>query len=305
MNRTINSYLLRIKEFGLCFFFRYHIIGRSKGRRYKQRVILDYIKRDLKRAGIGLNSAGTFVEPEGMQPIWVCWWQGEDQMPPVVKACFESIKEHANGHPVNLITESNLSDYISVPHAIEAKLKSGFITLTHFSDYIRSAIIPKYGGLWIDSTMYITADLPTHFPEVFTLKQKCRDEAFVSDYRWTGFFIGGDGSAYILGKVSAYLSYYWDKNMAFIDYYLIDYVIAALCEIDGKCKEMIDKVSESNPCLHLLQPLLNSKYDSREMNRLASETSYFKLSWKGNYDSCTCDGYETYFGHIIAALHNV
>lgn len=299
MTRSLRSYLLRIKEFGLPFFVRYHILGRRKGRRYKQQVILDYIKKDMVKAGIDSGYETSETESMETQPIWVCWWQGEEQMPPIVKACYKSLLKHANGHPVHLISQNNLLEFIQLPCAIEEKLRSGIITLTHLSDIIRSFVISRYGGLWIDSTMYLVADLPEHFPSLFTLKQRCRDDAFVSDYRWTGFFIGGDNGARILGKVSKYLTYYWEHHKSFIDYYLIDYVITALYDSDENCRKMIDSVPESNPSLHLLQPMLNSEFEHEEMNRLTSNTSYFKLSWKGSYSLHTADGKNTYYGKIV------
>lgn len=38
-------------------------------------------------------------------PIWTCWWQGEANMPDIVKVCYASAKHHAGQHPVILITE--------------------------------------------------------------------------------------------------------------------------------------------------------------------------------------------------------
>lgn len=46
---------------------------------------------------------------DATSPIWVCWWQGKENMPDIVKACYNSIQKHACNHPVILITlEFNL-----------------------------------------------------------------------------------------------------------------------------------------------------------------------------------------------------
>ena len=39
-------------------------------------------------------------------PIWVMWWQGEENMPPIVKRCVASIRNHCGQHPVNVLSRS-------------------------------------------------------------------------------------------------------------------------------------------------------------------------------------------------------
>ena len=29
-------------------------------------------------------------------PIWIFWWQGENEMPPVVKSCLNSVRKYAD-----------------------------------------------------------------------------------------------------------------------------------------------------------------------------------------------------------------
>lgn len=298
MNRTIADYYKRIREFGLCFFVRYHIAGRKKGQRFKQQVVLDYLKKDLHSTDNIIYDCPKDENVES-QPVWVCWWQGEEEMPAIVKACYNSILAHANGHHVNLITMKNLSEYIDLPEAVVNKRQKGLFSLTHYSDHIRFALLAKYGGLWIDSTMLLTDDLPEEFPPLFTLKQKCRDYSYITDYKWTGFFFGGSDGREFFSKISNLLELYWEKHNTLIDYYLVDYIIAALYDTDPACRRLIDNVPESNPNLHLLQTMLNTKYNSDEMDRLTSNTAYFKLSWKGDYTQQTADGQPTFFGHII------
>lgn len=299
MTRSLRSYLLRIEEFGFLFFVRYHILGRRKGRRYKQQVILDYIKKDIAKTGITSGYETSETKSMETQPIWVCWWQGEEQMPNIVKACYKSILKHANGHPVHLIYAENVSEYINIPKIIESKCREGIISLAHFSDIIRFSVLNQYGGLWIDATMYLTSNIPECFPTFYTLKQSCKDDQYVSDYRWSGYFIGGNNGNRLFEMLSNYLIHYWTNRKSLIDYYLFDYVIAAIYEKDENCRKMIDSVPESNPRLHLLQPMLNSEFENEEMNRLTSNTSFFKLSWKESYSSHTEEGKITYYGQLI------
>ena len=66
---------------------------------------------------------------DATSPIWVCWWQGKENMPDIVKACYNSIQKHACNHPVILITEENFRNYIDMPEYIINKQKEGYIDI--------------------------------------------------------------------------------------------------------------------------------------------------------------------------------
>ncbi len=73
-------------------------------------------------------------------PIWVMWWQGLDgSEPPIVRACVDSIKRHANGREVRLITKNTVDQYASLDPSIMRKVHEGAITLTTLSDIVRFA----------------------------------------------------------------------------------------------------------------------------------------------------------------------
>lgn len=80
-------------------------------------------------------------------PIFVFWWQGEKDMPKIVKACVDSIKRNCGSHPFNLITKDNYYKYVEIPEYILEKLNSKIITLTHFSDILRMTLLYEYGGI--------------------------------------------------------------------------------------------------------------------------------------------------------------
>ena len=44
--------------------------------------------------------------------IWICWWQGEEQMPQIVQTCYRQIKKMSGNHPVVLITDENYRDFV-------------------------------------------------------------------------------------------------------------------------------------------------------------------------------------------------
>ena len=99
--------------------------------------------------------------------IWVCWLQGEAHMPEVVKLCIRSLRKNApEGAQVVVLSGANIREYVDFPDYVYRNLKSGRLTLTHFSDLVRMALLRKYGGLWVDSTVFVSRKIPREYLEM-------------------------------------------------------------------------------------------------------------------------------------------
>ena len=104
------------------------------------------------------------VDPELRGRVWVCWWQGIDNAPAIVKKCVESIQKNVHNHKVTIITEDNYKNYVEFPDWIEEKKKKGIISRTHYSDLLRLELLAKYGGIWLDSTFFcVKSDIEEYF----------------------------------------------------------------------------------------------------------------------------------------------
>ena len=83
-------------------------------------------------------------------------------MPLVPKLCLKQLKKNVNNSQrIVVLSEKNYRDYVDLPSYVIEKLNKGKISITNFSDVLRYALLTKYGGLWIDSTCYTTANLQT------------------------------------------------------------------------------------------------------------------------------------------------
>ena len=78
--------------------------------------------------------------------IWQYWEQGLENAPDVVKQCVASVYKYKNGNKHIVLDKNNISEYISIPEYIIEMNKKGIIKSAHFSDYIRTALLAKYGG---------------------------------------------------------------------------------------------------------------------------------------------------------------
>ena len=120
--------------------------------------------------------------------IWICWWQGLNQAPDLVKVCVNSIKRNAGNHRVIVLTEDNYKQYVDIPAWVEEKKNKGIITRTNYSDLLRLSLLAKHGGMWIDSTFFCTQpvlDDYFHYP-LWSIKRPDYFHASIA----SGYFAG-------------------------------------------------------------------------------------------------------------------
>jgi len=285
-------------------YFSHSKSGREKANAKHHEVIENYLC--AKGYGVGLSCSVssnhvTLTENVGDNNIWVCWWQGKKSMPEMVKKCFNSIIRYSNGHPVKLITFDNYKDYVQVDYRIVDKLKNGTFKLAHFADLVRLKLLERYGGLWLDSTILLTANInEDFFQKFFSVKIRPVDNDSVSEYRWCSFVLGGGKNIrYIYSQLSCMLERYMLENDLFIDYLLIDYFLDILYRQDKSVKETIDTMPFTNPNLHKLRLLFDNEFDETIWKTIVSNTNIFKLTYKGVHSRYTKSGIPTFYGHIL------
>jgi hypothetical protein len=88
------------------------------------------------------------------------------------------------------------------------------ITLTHFSDIIRAELIRKYGGIWIDATVYCAkpVNLFQRHSSFFTIKMYERSDCYTMR-RWTGFLIGDEKNSLLFDFMAEAFRFYWLKPL--------------------------------------------------------------------------------------------
>ena len=87
--------------------------------------------------------------------VWMYWEQGFENAPYAVQCCVQSVQHYAKGYEIHLLDEKNLANYITPPRqSYSVKLPTQCI-----SDLYRVMLLEKYGGVWIDSTVFLNADL--------------------------------------------------------------------------------------------------------------------------------------------------
>lgn len=297
----LKKYLFHFKEFLIQIF-----IGNKNHKRKKElRKIkywhhylsenYGYIADKYKKAEKPITHANIEYK------IWVMWWQGEENMPEIIRINFDSLKRNSNGHEIVLITKDNCFDYLKIPNYIIDKVSRNIISLTHLSDYIRVALLSKHGGLWLDATVYVNSPLPIEFNlPYWTNKWELRESEYDSYNLWIGLWgLSSVPKLLITQYMGIWYSFpnnplfvclndfwlaYWKKENHVPYYWTTElFLIGIMFDKIESVKEMINNIQFNNPQTFNMRYYMNKKFDKHVWNELLSDTQFFYLSWKEKY----------------------
>jgi len=89
--------------------------------------------------------------------IWQYWNSGADRAPPIIQECMASVRRHAKGRAIIVLSDDTLHKYITLPDHILAKRDK--IGATQFSDVLRVSLLAQHGGTWIDASVLLTGGI--------------------------------------------------------------------------------------------------------------------------------------------------
>jgi hypothetical protein len=241
-------------------------------------------------------------------PVWVCWLQGEETAPALVRQCIASIRHNAGKHPVIIITDNNIDDYIQLPTYIKSKYHSGLISRTHLSDVLRVCLLAEHGGLWLDSTVFCSKSIPDDIFQYyfFTCKNHINNDSyrFVSLGRWKISFLGSMKNSLFINYMKELLLKYWENESCVIDYFLTDYAIALAFEHLPIIKNEFSALPTHNWPVNKLMQNMNRAFDKEIFHGIInSDTLYYKLSYKDDLKEYTADGQKTFYYYFIRGFN--
>lgn len=232
--------------------------------------------------------------------IWICWWQGRNNMPEIVKACLKSIEAFSGNHKVIVLTEENYKQYVEFPDWIQAKYKRGIISKTHLSDLLRFELLSKYGGIWLDSTFYCVGSLEKYFQKrIWTIKRPDYRHTSVGCGQFATYSLGCDfENRYIFSYIKQYIYEYWKKYDYMIDYLFLDYLIVHAINNNDNVKKKFAEIEPNNFMCDELLKRLGKAYNHEEWELLKDKTDLFKLSWK-SIPQKEINDKKTFYGMLV------
>lgn len=278
-NKSLGSFLygkLQQKEYSLKLKFM---------RKGKTQYVRDAINAELGRRYLEKEYAWYLKTPKQKYSaneklpkiIWWCWFQGFDQAPPLVKACFNSLKRHFPEYEINIITLKNIRKYIDIPNYILKKFEDKTISYAHFSDIVRIFLLAEYGGVWIDSTVYCSNSsiIPVIENTDFFVYQNGllgNDK----DIKISSWFMSAKKNNMFVIEVKKLLEEYWKKHSYLESYFLVHLFFTLVSEKYPEEWEKIPAFNNVSP--HMMARELNDKFSQKRYEQLNSFSSMHKLN---------------------------
>ncbi|MDT2905195.1 capsular polysaccharide synthesis protein [Lactococcus lactis] len=237
------------------------------------------------------------INREHSNKVWFLWLQGIEQAPDIVKICYSSVQKNLGDRELIFLTDENYRDYILFPDYIQKKIDSGIITKTHMSDLLRLELLTRYGGTWIDATVYLSSSNIPHYmldSDLF-LFQKLKPALDGNPKSISSWYITSCTKNPILVLAKELLYEYWKKEIRLIDYFLMHNFIELAIETYPSEWKKVVPFSSSTP--HILLLRLFDEYDRVIWDSVMSQTSIHKLTYKFKDDQN--NNYNKFFNKVV------
>lgn len=209
--------------------------------------------------------------------VWMYWSQGFNNAPTLVKKCVSQAKKFF-GNRLVLLDDDNLYNYIELPSFIKKKYNNGIISKTHFSDILRISLLALHGGLWLDSTVYITSNNTYNLiknEKLFVYKAFNLDDSDEYPIVASSWLISCCKNNNIIVGTRDILYDYWKKNNCLKNYYLLHIIFGYVA------RRFVDEFDEvltypnDNP--HLLMFSLKDKFNLDKSILIKRLSDFHKL----------------------------
>ncbi len=181
----------------------------------------------------------------------------------------------------------------------------------HYSDILRLQLLYKYGGIWADSTVFVTGRRPEfenflNVPFFMFNHDGNFEEGLFSDwmkswfnsayYIYDNYFIVSDKDHPIVKLILDLHYQYWRDYNRPIDYFIFHMMLKMVCE---KYKDISDAVPKfPNHKTLILGVHLTDEYSESFVNKAINISDFHKLSYK----SKETPSENSIYSHIIRSV---
>lgn len=233
--------------------------------------------------------------------IWQFWWQGVENAPIIVKRCLESVRYFmGSDYKIIVLDKTNVEKFIHIDENIKNKHDAGTISHTFFSDYIRVKLLAEKGGIWIDSTVFLSGRIPQDILDadffIFKSGPFAMPEEIVSDdylpplseffhrsnciLPSTWFLVAKPNSP-LNSLYEKFLIEYWRRENRMWLYFTHHYFITYSICVNKYCREeFVSAPTYLNVKPHYLMFRRNEKFNEKIVKSIFAKSAIHKMTYK-------------------------
>lgn len=231
--------------------------------------------------------------------IWWLWFQGSRNAPLIVQRCLETVKYYSAQMNFEVIEldSNNLFEYVKLPIQIVNMWKQKRITNANFSDLCRITLLADYGGMWIDSTVFLTGKIDEEIlqSDIFFYQSSFLDMTVTKVSNW--FMYAKYPNNYFMCSLKESMINYWMNNKYMDDYFIFHIMTAAMSEKECFKQYFENMPYFSNTYPHLLLLELNNEINKEKLRHILKMSNIHKLTYKNMLFS---SDKKTVYEHIVS-----
>lgn len=228
--------------------------------------------------------------------VWIFWYQGYNSLPKIVQMCIQTLVQHLHNGQITYLNKSNYNQYVNIPQFVIEKFEAKKMTITHFSDILRSAILSTHGGLWLDATIFVSQDIPSYIFDLPYFTIHCKNDFSSVMGKWAGFLQNSYKNSVVPKFCAEVLFAYWEKFDYRIDYLQLDYFMHFGFDYIPAFRRIVESVPLSNDVYELINSV-NSVYSKDKLKSVMKKSIFFKMSWKKEFMN-EINGKKTIYGYL-------
>lgn len=279
---------------------------------YWRRIINAYFKGEIKKYDIRPKK-----DLQNKKIIWQYWAQGIENAKDTAKLCFASVDKYKGDYEVIRITDDNIDEYLELPEFVKEKRINPDFRAVFFSDVLRLALINVYGGVWLDASILLTAEIPNEY-EDYEFFMFSRDSDSINKhwgkgdqhfyFSWREEFKVKHLNSIIYGHKKSELSsvlldlllYFW-KNEEIIPHYFFFQIMTNELKAMNVVEFNFPVADDTLP--HLLQTEMNKKFNEKNYQYIVKHASLHKLSLHKELKEKDFFGNLTYYGFFKKEMY--
>ena len=288
---------LKIKNSIFKVFIELFIWNKKLRSKVKSRWAKLHLKRHVKLAieNTSLEDAAISKTPK---IIWQYWHQGLEDAPLIIKKCLDSVKKYHPDYDIRVVTFDTIKDYVQIPQKYYDLLEQKNYSIAHFSDVLRLYLLSQYGGVWIDSTIYLTGRIPEDIlnADFFAFQKDPKTDNF--EDKMTCFFITSKQNGMWVNLIKSAIESYWLNNNYLIHYFIFEHIVTMISNSNKELQTSWNNMPYySADITGKLQDIMFEQYDKSTSDEIKALTNIHKLTYK-NVDKHETKN--TYFEKIVS-----